>query len=144
MSRNEHFRKLETMYHTAPINLEYKPRLKVSDRRAEITMEVDPRFFHAANALHDSVYFKMLDDAAFFAANSVVEEVFLLTVGFQLHFFRPVSEGRLFSIGELEYGSKHLFVSRARLFADETEVAYGTGSFMKSRHALNKEVGYQK
>jgi len=140
----KHFRKLEMMYHSAPINLEYRPNLTVSEKRAEITMEVDPRYFHAANALHGSVYFKMLDDAAFFAANSIVEDVFVLTVGFQLHFFRPVSQGTLHSIGELEFASKNLFVCKARLFADDVEIASGTGSLMKSRQPLTEEIGYRR
>ena len=35
--------------------------------------------FHAAGAGHGTIYFKMLDDAAFYAANSMVEEQFVLT-----------------------------------------------------------------
>ncbi len=38
MNQDEHFRKLEMMYHSAPINLEYRPKLTVSEKRAEITM----------------------------------------------------------------------------------------------------------
>jgi uncharacterized protein (TIGR00369 family) len=142
MSLEEHYRKLEHMYHHAPVNLEFKPRLHVSDKRAEIEMEVDPRYFHAANALHGAVYFKMLDDASFFAANSIVDDVFVLTAGFQLHFFRPVDKGTLRAVGELEYASSNLFVCKVRLYVKDQEVAYGTGSFMKSRHPLTEEIGY--
>lgn len=143
MSQEDHYRKLEHMYHTAPVNLEFKPRLHVSEKRAEIEMDVDPRYFHAANALHGAVYFKMLDDASFFAANSIVDDVFVLTSGFQLHFFRPVTKGTLHSIGELEFASSNLFVCKARLYVEEQEVAYGTGSFMKSRQPLTEDIGYR-
>jgi acyl-coenzyme A thioesterase PaaI-like protein len=34
---------------------------------------------HSIHAVHGSVYFKALDDAAFFAVNSLVEDVFVLT-----------------------------------------------------------------
>lgn len=139
----DHYKKLERMYLQAPVNQLYHPQIEISESRAEIKIKVDPKFFHAANALHGSVYFKMLDDACYFAANSVVQDVFLLTVGFQLHFFRPVSEGILHSVGKLVFASSNLFVCEARLFSDGNEVASGTGSFMKSRHSLTEEIGYR-
>ena len=37
---SEHFRKLENMYHAAPVNTHYKPRLEVSRGRAEIIMSM--------------------------------------------------------------------------------------------------------
>ena len=95
----EHYRKLERMYQTAPVNEFYKPVMHISEGMAEIEIEIDKRFFHAAHAVHGSVYFKMLDDAAFFAANSIVEEVFVLTVSYNIHLVRPVDSGILKSVG---------------------------------------------
>ena len=71
MPPNEsHFRKLEQTYLAAPTNQYYKPRVHIAEGEAEIVITVDPRFYHAADAVHGSVYFKALDDAAFFAVNS--------------------------------------------------------------------------
>ena len=47
--------------------------------QARITFTIDERVFHAAGAAHGTSYFKMLDDAAFYAANSLVTDRFLLT-----------------------------------------------------------------
>ena len=71
--REIHFRKLERMYLSAPVNnqLYNGVTIAISDQRAELTLEIEEKFFHAANAIHGSVYFKMLDDAAFFAVNSI-------------------------------------------------------------------------
>src|SRR5437660_10506789 len=82
VSTDEHFRKLERMYAAAPINQYFRPALTVSEGRAEVTMAVQSDFFHAARAVHGSVYFKAMDDAAFFAVNSLVSDVFVLTVTF--------------------------------------------------------------
>ena len=49
-------------------------------------MPIKEDYFHALNAIHGSVYFKMLDDAAFFAAQSVVEDYMLLTANFNISF----------------------------------------------------------
>jgi len=74
-----HFKKLERMYLSAPINKEiYKGiTIDISNEKAELSFKISQPFFHAANAIHGSVYFKMLDDAAFFAVNSIVEDVFV-------------------------------------------------------------------
>ena len=37
---DDHFRKLERMYHAAPVNAFYAPRLAVSEGRAVLEMEV--------------------------------------------------------------------------------------------------------
>ena len=143
MDREEHYRKLERMYGRAPINEFFDPTLKVAEGRAEITLEASEKLHHAAHAVHGSVYFKMLDDAAFFAANSVVRDAFVLTVEFNIHLLRPVTEGTLRSVGRLIHRSRRLYVAESELFDDrERMIARGSGSFMPSRMALSAEMGY--
>ena len=48
------------------------------------------RPIHAAGAAHGTLYFKMMDDAAFYACNSMVSDRFLLTTAFNLVFTRPL------------------------------------------------------
>jgi uncharacterized protein (TIGR00369 family) len=143
MDREEHYRKLERMYGRAPINEFFRPTLKVTEGRAEITLEADQRLHHAAHAVHGSVYFKMLDDAAFFAVNSAVTDYFVLTVQFDIHLMRPVVDGRIRAVGRLVNPSRRLYVAESELF-DERErlLARGSGSFMPSRMALSAEMGY--
>ena len=95
----EHYQKLENMYFAAPINKFYNPTITVKECTAEITIAVKEDFFHAANAVHGSVYFKMLDDAAFFAVNSIVEDVFVLTGTFETKLLRPITDGKIVSKG---------------------------------------------
>ena len=59
MDNEKHYRALEKMYLAAPINQIYKPRITVSTERAEIEIDVSEKLFHAARAVHGSVYFKM-------------------------------------------------------------------------------------
>src|SRR5580765_7647589 len=96
-----HFRTLERMYLSAPINRLYEPTITIGEGVAEIEIPVAPAFFHAAAALHGSVYFKMLDDACFFAVNSVVQDVFVLTTSFTTYFTRPIASGRVTSRGKV-------------------------------------------
>jgi uncharacterized protein (TIGR00369 family) len=143
MNRDEHHRKLERMYGRAPINRFYRPTLSITDRRAEISLNADERMHHAAHAVHGSVYFKMLDDAAFFAVNSVVTDSFVLTVQFDIHLLRPVVGGPLRAVGRLVNPSRRLYIAASELFDERGRLlARGSGSFMPSRMALTAGMGY--
>ena len=138
-----HWRKLERMYATAPINRFYAPVLHIAEERAEVMIPIKPEFFHAAGAIHGSVYFKALDDAAFFAANSIVTDVFVLTVSFNVYLTRPVSSGELRATGTLVHRSRNLFIADSVILnAEGKQVARGSGTFMRSELALSPEIGY--
>lgn len=82
-----HFRALERLYAAAAINRLFPSRLTITAAgKARIDFDVTPEHFHAAGAAHGTLYFKMLDDAAFYACNALVTDRFLLTTAFNLHF----------------------------------------------------------
>ncbi len=143
MSPDDHFRKLERMYASAPINAFFAPRLTIGEARAEVSIPVRPDFFHAAHAVHGSVYFKALDDAAFFAVNSLVTDVFVLTATYNVYLTRPVTAGVLMATGRVVNRSRNLFIAEAELVDDRgRHVGRGSGSFMRSAIPLSPEVGY--
>ena len=141
---SDHLQKLENMYHAAPVNEFYSPKLEVSQGRAVVTMEADPRFFHAAAALHGSVYFKALDDAAFFAVSSLIQDSFVVTVSFNIYLLRPVFEGTLRAEGTVTSASKNVLTAEAVLYlGSDRQVARGSGSFMRSRTRLESVADYR-
>jgi len=131
------------MYASAPVNNYFAPTMHVSEGKADVTIKVRPDFFHAAHAVHGVLYFKLLDDAAFFAVNSLVREVFVLTVSFNIYLTRPVSAGELKASGRVVHRSQRLFLAESELVNGEgQEVARGSGVFMRSTIALSPELGY--
>lgn len=143
MPNEEHYRRLERMYATARINAFFVPTMHIAEAQARITVPVRPDFFHAAHAVHGAVYFKMLDEAAFFAVNSLVEDVFVLTVTFNLYLTRPVTAGLLTAEGKVVHASKRLYLAESVLRDEQgKELARGSGSFMRSQIALNADLGY--
>ena len=139
-----HHRALESLYAAAPINRLFESRLEIVEPGvARIRFRVDQRHFHAAGAAHGTSYFKMLDDAAFYACNSLVTDRFLLTTQFSLLLTRPLGVGEVVAEGRWISGQRRVFVAEARLIAaDGEEVARGTGTFMRSRIALASLPGY--
>jgi len=140
-----HFRALESLYRAAPINRMFQSRLEIVERGvARIHFVLDESHHHAAGAAHGTSYFKMLDDAAFYAANSLVSDRFLLTTAFNLLLTRPIVAGPVIAEGRWVSGKRRVFVADARLIvADGEEAARGTGTFMKSRIPLASLPGYQ-
>ncbi|MCH2195675.1 PaaI family thioesterase [Kordia sp.] len=141
----EHYRKLERMYLSANMNthIYQTTEITIEDETAIISMTIDPKYFHALGAIHGSVYFKLLDDAAFFAVNSIVKDAFVLTTSFNINITRPISEGKITATGKLKFKSRNLFVAESTLVDEKgREIAFGTGNFAKSRVALTEEIGY--
>lgn len=140
---DQHFRRLERMYASAPINRWFEPEMTVGEGRATVKMIIRKDFFHAAGAVHGSVVFKALDDAAFFAANSLVDDSFLLTASFNLYFLRPILEGEMRAEGRVVHRSKRLVIAESEIFDEQDRpVACGSGFFLPSNIALDEKVGY--
>lgn len=142
----DHFQKLERMYLATKVNTEIFDTItaKIGKGQAEIGLTISDKYFHALDAIHGTVYFKLLDDAAFFAANSVVEDVFVLTSSFNLNLTRPASKGKLRSVGKLRSQSKNVLIAESTIYnEDGKEIAFGTGTFMRSKVALTPEIGYK-
>ena len=143
--KDAHLRALECLYQSAPVNRLFESTLVLpASGASRIEFDVAPNAYHAAGAAHGTVYFKMLDDAAFYAANSLVTDRFLLTTAFNLLFTKPLAEGPVIAEGRWVSGQRRVFVAEARLI-DSTgeEAARGTGTFMRSRIALAGLPGYR-
>jgi uncharacterized protein (TIGR00369 family) len=139
----EHYRKLERLYAAAPVSQWYGATIAIAQGQAEVRIATRPEFYHAAHAVHGSVYFRALDDAAFFAVNSRVREVLVLTVSFTVHFARPVTSGELRAVGRLLHGSGRLFLAEAELLDSGGHLlARGSGVFTRSAIALDPSIGY--
>src|SRR3546814_11995098 len=82
---------------------------------SRIEFSLDENFYHAAGAVHGTSYFKMLDDAAFYAANSLVSDRFLLTTAFNLLFTKPLPKGPVVAEGRWISGKRRVYVADARL-----------------------------
>lgn len=140
-----HFRALERLYHSAPINDGFESQVEIAAAGfARIRFQVAPDHFHAAGAAHGALYFKMMDDAAFYACNSTVSDRFLLTTAFNLVFSRPLRGGEAIAEGRWISGKRRVLIGEARLVdSGGEEAARGTGTFMRSRIPLSSLPGYR-
>jgi uncharacterized protein (TIGR00369 family) len=138
-----HFRRLARLYASAPITKWFGASVEVADGHAIVTIPIRTEFLHAAAAVHGSVYFRALDDSAFFAANSRVTDVIVLTVSFTVQFIAPVSQGVLIATGSIVHETGRLLFAESQLRDDSGRLlATGTGTFTRTGIPLDASVGY--
>ena len=134
MKDQDHFRRLERMYLAAPINEIFEPTISIKEGQAMVSFDVDSRLHHTGGSTHGSVYFKIMDDAAFFAVNSLVEDVFVLTVSFNVYLLRPVIGGRLTGTGTVTSATRNLWIAESVVTDERSRVVgRGSGSFVRSK-----------
>ena len=133
------------MYRFAPVNADdrYQSRVLLAKGKAKVTAPAKAEYCHSAMALHGSSYFKMLDDAAFFAAQSLNHENFVVTTSFTTYITRPVDPSvvpYLTSTGTVTSASKSLIIAESVVRQpDGVEVGRGSGTFMPHpKFLLNK------
>ena len=89
------------------------------------------------------MYFKGLDDAAFFAANSLVTDVFVVTAQFEVELLSMIDCEDIKAIGIVEKRADRKIWSTAELFDDQGRLAArGRGLFIASKIKLEPDVGY--
>ena len=143
MTAESHFRAIEKMYLAAPINRFFLPKIEVREGEARIKIAVKEDFFHSAGAVHGSVYFKMLDDAAYFAASSCEPEYFLLTSTFTTYLTAPVSSGIIEAVGKVVHRGRNQWLAEAVAYNSGQEIARGSGIFVRGKALLCGAKGHR-
>lgn len=137
------FRNLERMYMSAPINTLLPPRIAIAHASAEVHLEMRPEYYHSAGAAHGSIVFKLLDDSAFFAANSLEQNFVLLTAAFTTYLTRPVSQGVIRACGKVVNQTKTQFLAESIAYDSQgRELGRGNGIFVRARIPLVETTGY--
>jgi uncharacterized protein (TIGR00369 family) len=139
MRADDHFHFLKNLYRRAPNNAYYDPAMILEFGKARIQIKVQEKFFHGAGSVHGSVYFKLLDDAAYFAAATQEQNFFLYTARFETKLLRPVSQGLMIAEGQiLEENEKGYMARSVVRDAEGKLLAKGEGLFMPSPISLHE------
>jgi len=136
MNRHDHYDFLVRLFHSAPINqnIFIGSELTLSEGEARYQLEVKTDYFHGAEAMHGAVYFKLLDDAAYFACATLVDDYFLVTKSYEIQFVRPVPGGSLIAKGRVLEVTDEGFLAESEIHNEQGKlVGKGKGIFVKSR-----------
>ena len=101
-------------------------------------------FLDAAGFVHGSVIHRAMNDAALFAANSIVPKELMLNTGFNAQFTGAVAKGELIARGRVIGISEHHWLTEAVVLDSEgKELGRGTGTFVKTEIPLSSDMGYK-
>jgi len=140
-----HFEKLEKMYLKAPCNEYYEPGIHISEGAAEIVIPVRKEFHHAAGSPHGAVCYKAMEDAAFFAASSAVDDVLIKTVSFGIQFTGSIDVSELVAKARLVgIDGSHFLAEAVLTNAQGKEIARGNGTYMRGTTELTSDIGYDQ
>ena len=126
--------RLAKMYLKAPIQKLYPGiDLKVTKNEAVITLPTGESYHHAGGSMHGSVYFRLLDDACYFAAMSRVKDYFILTKNFNIEFKRLHIDGKIMAKGKLIKEDNGEYYCEGELFNEAGKIiASGSGTFVRN------------
>jgi len=142
--RAAHCRKLESMYLAAPCNKYYAPGIRISDGEAEIVIPVKKKFLDASGSVHGSVYHRAMNDAALFAASSVVPKELMMSTSFDIRLTRTTAEGELIARAQvLGMSEGHCLAEAVLVNAAGEELGRGAGAFVKTEIPLSSDMGYK-
>ncbi len=141
----DHYRRLIKMYLGANIQKKFPGiQLEIQDNKASVTLDVDESYHHAGGYLHGAIYFRILDDACYFAFMSNEEEYFYVTRSFNIEYLRPYQKGRIIARStQIRQVGDDYHVDGIVYSEEGKELAKGTGIFAKSRMKLDPKMGYR-
>lgn len=143
MDCEKHYKAFENMYLNAPIKEIFPSEISICKGLAEIKLEIKKEYFHSGGGVHGSVIFKVLDDAAFFAANSLETEFFVLTTSFTTYITRPISSGYIKGTGKVVNKNNTQFIVESVAYDNKSrEVVRGNGIFIRGKFRLENSKGY--
>ena len=142
--RAAHCRKLESMYLNAPCNEYYEPGIRVSEGEAEVVIPVREELLDAAGSVHASVIHGAMNDAALFAANSIVPRELMRNAGFNVVFTGTITAGELIARGRvIGIPEDHYLTEVVAMDGEGRELGRGTGTFVKTEIPLSSVIGYK-
>jgi len=132
------------MYVSAPFNKSIKSSIKIIQGECSVEMKIQKNMHNAGDSMHGAYYFMMLDNAAFFAINSLVEDVLILTKSFEINFLKPIKSGKLIAKAKFSEKTMGNYIAIAELYDDqENLIGKGKGIFRRSKLQLENINNYQ-
>lgn len=138
-----HFEKLERMYLSLKFNRLIKPAIHISAGKAQIVIPIQEQFCNSVGSIQSSICFKLLEDTALLAVNSIVDNDLVLTENFNLYLTHPIATGELIARGHYLNKLGNQYLAEAVVVDSENkEICRGSGVFVKGRMSLSSVEGY--
>jgi len=140
----EHFERLERMHIKSPINNLLNSKIKIKQGETKLNFKTNKDMNNALNKIHNAYKFMALEVAAFFAANSLIEDVLVSTKSFEILFSKPTTSNELIAFAKFSEKSMGNYIISIDLYDTKKNlVAKAKGVFRRSKNILKDIKNYQ-
>ncbi len=140
----QHLEKLENLYLSDAANKEFDPGVKVFEGEAEIHVPVREKISNIDGTIIGCICYKLMEDAAILAVNSIVNDVQVLASNFNIYLSNSIASRELTARARFMGNSGNQFlVETVVTDANRKEIARGSGAFVKSSLKLSQMTGYK-
>lgn len=120
-------------YLGAPHNEFFDAGVRILEGEAEIVIPIQDRFLGPTGAVHPSVCFTAMADAAMLAVNSLVDKAYVVAVRFDIHLTHLIADGQLIARSRYLGMSENDYLAESALMdAEGQELGHGSGAFRES------------
>jgi uncharacterized protein (TIGR00369 family) len=121
-------------YINHPMHKPLNMSVALKEKSAKITMSVHSSVLNFVGILHGSIYFKLMDDACFFAVIATNQSSFVVTSNMTVNYIKPVSEGMIITHASVITKRGRLYLCESHITNLEGSIlAHATGSFIEPK-----------
>ncbi|MDR9855364.1 PaaI family thioesterase [Paenibacillus sp. VCA1] len=109
--------------------------VEVSDKKVVVAFDILPHHLNLIGILHGGMHASVIDSAMGIVVMLARPEASVVTVGLNMNYVAPVSEGRVLVTAELIHSSRKLMTAQAFAHKENGDLlAFGTGTFRVMEH----------
>ena len=138
----EHYNKLENIFSKSSINKVLNAEIKINQGFSELIFTTNNSMHNEIKEIHNAYISMALESAAFFAANSLIEDVLVFAKSFEINYLKTTQGKKLKSSAKFVEKSMGNYFILVELTENKNLIARGKGVFRRSKTLLENINNY--
>tara|TARA_X000000368_G_C22864944_1_gene638258 strand:+ start:36 stop:464 length:429 start_codon:yes stop_codon:yes gene_type:complete len=139
-----HYQKLQNLFLNSRINKTLDAQIKIGEGISEISFSKKEFMHNEVKEIHSAYCHMALDSSAYFAANSLIEDVSTMVKSFEIIHVRPSKSKKFIAKGKFLEKSMGNYIISSELFDDdENLICKAKGVFRRSKNSLKEINNYE-
>ena len=141
---SKHFQKLENLFLESPLNKTLESEIKIDEGFAEIKFTRKDFMHNETYHIHPAYNFMALESAAFFAANSLIEDVSIFSKSFEVIYLKNSRSINYVAKARFLEKSMGNYIISSELYDDNTNlISKAKAVYRRSKLSLNNIKNYE-
>lgn len=140
---SEHYKKLENLFLKSSINEILDAKIKITEGATEIHLTKKEFMHNEIEPIHSAYIFMVLESSAFFAANSLIEDVSIVSKSFEILYVRNL-ESKIYT-AKAKFLEKSMgnYIISSELYDEKGNlITKAKGVYRRSKKSLKNIKNY--